>query len=144
MSYWDASALAKLYLQEPDSLQFRGFAASTGRMVTASLSRHELRTVFRRRESEGALPVGEAAFLYGELTSHMAAAAIAVQLEDSNVEREFGAVLEACFSQTPPLFLRTNDALHLASARVAGETHFITADHRQRAAALLLGFTVQP
>jgi len=39
---------------------------------------------------------------------------------------------------------RTYDALHLASAKVAGELEFITADVRQRAAALLMGFTVLP
>lgn len=144
MSYWDASALAKLYLHEADSVQFRGLAAATDRIVTASLSRHELRTVFRRRESERALPPGETAILHGELTAHIATASITIQPETSEVEREFGAVLETCFSQTPPVFLRTNDALHLASARVAGETHFITADKRQRTAALLLGFAVQP
>ncbi len=143
MSYWDASALAKLYLHEADSLQFRNFAATADRIVTATLSRHELRTVFRRRESEGALPLGETAVLHGELTAHIAAAIIFIQPETGEVELEFGVLLETCFSQTPPVFLRTNDALHLASARVAGETHFITAHHRQRAAALLLGFTVQ-
>jgi predicted nucleic acid-binding protein len=46
------------------------------------------------------------------------------------MEREFGTVLEACFSQKPPTFIRTNDALHLASAKVAGEVEFITADVR--------------
>ena len=53
------------------------------------------------------------------------------------MEREFGVVLEACFSQTPPTFIRTNDALHLASAKVAGEQEFITADVRQRAAVIV-------
>ena len=37
-----------------------------------------------------------------------------------------------------------NDALHLASAKVAGEPEFITGDVRQRAAALLMGFRVLP
>ena len=60
------------------------------------------------------------------------------------MEREFGLVLEACFSQTPPTFVRTNDALHLALAKVAGEPEFITADVRQRAAAVLMGFRVLP
>jgi hypothetical protein len=60
------------------------------------------------------------------------------------MEREFGVVLDKCFSQTPPTFIRTYDALHLASAKVAGELEFITAEVRQRAAALLMGFTVLP
>jgi hypothetical protein len=78
------------------------------------------------------------------LTADIAATDIVIQPETPDTEREFGAVLEVCFSQTPPTFIRTNDALHLASAKVAGEREFITADMRQRAAAMLMGFTVLP
>jgi predicted nucleic acid-binding protein len=129
MSYWDSSALVKLYVQELDSTEFRELAVNASCVATGSLTRHEVRTAFRRREAEGVLPSGEAAALYDELTADM--------------EREFGTVLEACFSQKPPTFIRTNDALYLASAKVAGKLEFITADMRQRAAALLMGFTVR-
>ena len=40
--------------------------------------------------------------------------------------------------------MRANDALHLASAKVAEEPEFITGDVRQSAAALLMGFRVLP
>lgn len=144
MSYWDTSALAKLYLQEADSLQFRTLAATTNRIVTAALARHELQTVFRRREADGALVHGETVFLYNALTDHIAAGSILIQPETPDVEREFSLVLKECFEQPFPVFLRTNDALHLAAAKVADETDFVTADQRQRTAALFLGFTVFP
>jgi predicted nucleic acid-binding protein len=144
MSYWDSSALAKLYVQELDSSEFQTLAREASRVATGSLARYEVRTVFRRREAEGVLPRGEAEALYGELHADIAAADILIQTETADMEREFGVVLEACFSQTPPTFIRTNDALHLASAKVAGEQEFITADVRQRAAALLMGFKVLP
>ena len=144
MSYWDSSALVKLYVQELDSAEFRELAVKASRVATGSLTRHEVRTVFRRREAEGVLPSGEAAALYDELTADIAAADIVIQPETADTEREFGAVLEVCFSQTLPTFIRTNDALHLASAKVALEPEFITADMRQRAAAMLMGFTVLP
>ena len=75
-------------------------AVKASRVATGSLTRHEVRTVFRRREAEGVLPSGEAAALYDELTADIAAADIVIQPE--------------------------------------------TADMRQRAAALLMGFTVLP
>ena len=103
-----------------------------------------MRTVFRRREAEGVLPRGEAASLYGELNADIAIGNIVIQPETPDLERELGVVLEACFSQTPPTFIRRNDALHLTSAKVAGEQVVITADVRQRAAARQLGFTVLP
>ena len=100
MSYWVSSALVKLYVQELDSTEFRELAVNASRVATGSLTRHEVRTVFRRREAEGVLPSGEAAALYDELTADIAAADILIQPE--------------------------------------------TADMRQRAAALLMGFTVLP
>jgi predicted nucleic acid-binding protein len=144
MSYWDSSALVKLYVQESDSAKFRELAVKASRVATGSLTRHEVRTVFRRREAEGVLPIGEAAAPYDELTADIEAVDIVIQPETADTERQFGMVHEACFSQTPPTFIRTNDTLHLASAKVAEEPAFITADMRQRAAAMLMGFTVLP
>ena len=98
MSYWDSSALVKLYVQELDSAEFRELAVKASRVTTGSLTRHEVRTVFRRREAEGVLPSGEAAALYSELNADIAAADIVIQPETADMEREFGAVLEKCFS----------------------------------------------
>ena len=76
MSYWDSSALVKLYVQELDSAEFRELAVKASRVSTGSLTRHEVRTVFRRREAEGVLPSGEAAALYAELNADIAVADI--------------------------------------------------------------------
>lgn len=40
MSYWDSSAVVKLYVQETDSGQFRALALAAGRVVIGSLARH--------------------------------------------------------------------------------------------------------
>lgn len=53
-------------------------------------------------------------------------------------------MLNSCYRQTPPIPLRTLDALHLASARVVGETELVATDKRVRDAAKLLGFTLLP
>jgi len=55
-----------------------------------------------------------------------------------------GNLLRQCLLHSPPVPVRTNDALHLAAARLAGEREFVSADSRQRAAAVHLGFTVLP
>src|ERR1700736_2334399 len=47
MSYWDSSALVRLYVQELDSAEFRELAVKASRVATGSLTRHEVRTVFR-------------------------------------------------------------------------------------------------
>ena len=143
MSYWDSSALVKLYVKEADSAQFEALALA-GPPMTGTLALHEARTVFRRREAEGVLPSGQGAALFAQLAGDVSAGEIPVQAETDLVRGKFGEVLEACFSQTPAVFIRTNDALHIASALVAGEKEFITADGRQRAAATLMGLVVVP
>lgn len=142
MSYWDTSALAKLYLQESDSAVFRSRAVQDAPLHTAHLTRHELLTVFLRRESEGTIHSGGAALLFQDFEADIAAGLILVQTETSVVQREFARVLEKCFLMSPPVFIRTNDALHIASAQTVQQRDFVTADHRQKAAAAHVGLTV--
>ena len=87
---------------------------------------------------------GEAAVLSADLDRDVANGRVVIQGTEADVEREFAKVLETCFSQTPTVFVRTNDALHIASAIVPGEAEFVTADIRQRTAAQLMRLTVQP
>ena len=143
MSYWDTSALAKLYLQESDTDVFRTRAALDAPLHTAHLTRHELRTAFLRRESEGAIQAGGAAMLFQDFEEDTAADLILIQIETSAVQQEFVKVLEQCFLVTPPVFIRTNDALHIASSHSAKQTDFVTADSRQSTAAAHVGLTVQ-
>ena len=143
MSYWDSSALVKLYLVEPDSGLFESLALASP-IVIAQIARYEMHTVFRRREAEAAIPAGAGAALYQRMISDAASGVLRLQPDSDDMEQGFGTVLERCFSRTPPVFIRTNDALHLSAARVAGETEFVTADLRQREAAGLLGFKLLP
>jgi predicted nucleic acid-binding protein len=144
MSYWDTSALVKLYMLEPDSAQFQAVTSASVPVVTARIAHYEACTVFLRREVDGLLPPGETPVLLQEISTDIAAGRIIVQEDGLNVEKRFIEVLEQCYSQVPPVFIRTNDALHIASALIAGEAEFVTADLRQRAAAELLGFKILP
>jgi predicted nucleic acid-binding protein len=144
MSFWDTSALVKLYIPESDSTDFAGIAGAIGPLVVAAITPYEARTVFRRRELEGMIPAGGAIACHHRLMSDVKAGRIRVIPDSADLEREFGAVVDRCFSATPPIYVRTYDALHLAAARVAGENEFVSADIRQRAAAARLGFTVIP
>jgi hypothetical protein len=100
MSYWDSSALVKLYVQELDSAEFRELAVKASRVATGSLTRHVARTVFRRREAESILPSREAAALYGELTADIAAADIVIQPETADM-RQRAAAMQMGFRVLP-------------------------------------------
>ena len=144
MAQWDTSALLKLYFAEPDSPQFEALALASAAPVTDFIARHEARATFLRREGEGALPKGEADVLYQDLLADFANGDVLETPLSPALEAEYSKVLRRCLLHSPPVFIRTNDALHLAAALLVGETEFITADVRQRAAAVHLGFKVLP
>jgi predicted nucleic acid-binding protein len=144
MAHWDTSALLKLFLSEDDSIIFSRIAAEGSASVTAFIARHELHTAFVRRESEGALPEGESDRFYSDYLGDITSGDICEIPFSVSLEAEFARVLRQCLFHSTPLFVRTNDALHLASARIAGELEFVTADIRQRECATHLGFKVLP
>lgn len=145
MSYWDTSTLVKLYAQEPDSTTFENCALNTPtKPVTSRIALYEARATFRRKEAEAILQPGYAEQLYAQLLQDVVAGELRLVELGADVEREYGQVLGSCYQQAPPISLRTLDALHLASARVAGETEVVTTDKRMRDVAKLLGFTLFP
>lgn len=144
MSYWDTSAIVKLYLTEADSPQYLARASESSEIVTAFIGKHEVRAAFLRRESEGVLAAGGANSCFQKLLQDIRTGRVRIIPESPDLDREFGGVLEQCLSQIPPVFVRTNDALHLAAAKISGETEFVTADVRQAAAATLIGLTLNP
>ena len=145
MSYWDSSALVKLFAAETDSPSFDAHVRRHGdRLATSELTRMELWSAFRRKESEGVIGCGEARVLLSDFDAGAVQGYWLFVIVTDAVRAEFERVVERCCAQTPPIFIRTLDALHIASASVSGETEIVATDRRLREAALLLGFQLFP
>ena len=145
MSYWDTSTLVKLYVKEADSADFEAYAVSDpSRAITSRIALYEARATFRRKEADGAIMPGAAQRLYNELLQDVAAGEILLVELGADVEHEYGQVLNQCYQSTTPISLRTLDALHISSARVARETGLVATDKRMRDASKLLGFSLFP
>jgi predicted nucleic acid-binding protein len=145
VSYWDTSALAKLYVPETDSPSFRLHAAQAGLPpVTAEVTPLEMRRVAFRKEVAGGLQSGAAETTVAQVEADVTAGRIELVEQARAVVRELDQVMAACYRRNPPLLLRTLDALHLASARAAGETDIVATDRRLREAARFLGFGLFP
>jgi predicted nucleic acid-binding protein len=144
MSYWDTSALGKLYLPEPDSAAFVHKAADDSVIVTTRLTLYEMRRVAFRKESEGFTQTGTAESVSTQLNQDVTDGQLRIVQLDARVEAEFDGIMATCYRHTPPVPIRTFDALHLASARADGQTELVATDKRMRDAAKLLGFSLFP
>jgi len=144
MSYWETSCLVKLYTPEPDSALFRARLAIEASCVTADIAPLEFWATVRRKETEGVLAPGEAQTISDSLASDLEAGEITLEHQDRAMRQEFHDIVDRCHTQQPPVFIRSNDALHLAAARCSAETEIVATDKRLRDAAVLLGFTVFP
>ena len=144
MSYWDTSSLGKLYLPEPDSAAFAQKAAVDPAIVTTRLAVYEMRRVAFRKETEGLIQSGTAETVLSQVTQDITSGQLRIVELDARVETEFNAIMATCYRHTPPLPIRTLDALHLASARADNQTQLVATDKRMRDAAKLLGLSVFP
>ena len=144
MSYWDTSAVIKLYLDEPDSAAFREIAATVPRITISTLSWTEARVTFRRKEVDGSLPSGATEQLMQKLFDNIDSGQIDSMMWGELLEPEAEQVIDGCWTRMPCIRVRTLDAIHIASAITAGETVFVTADIRQRDAAAACGLTLLP
>lgn len=144
MSYWDTSCLIKLYTPEPDSDLFREHIVAGSDCITCDITPLEFWATVRRKETEGVLASGEARKVQTALEADILSDAIVMIACDSTVRTRFHLIVNHCHSLDPPIFIRTNDALHLAAAQCARETEIVATDKRLRQAALALGHTVFP
>jgi len=144
MSYWDTSTLGKLYLPEPDSADFAQKAAVDPAIATTRLALYEMRRVAFRKESEGFIQTGTAESVLAQVNQDIAAGQIRIVEMDARVEAEFNGIMATCYRYSPPLPIRTLDALHLASARADNQRELVATDRRMRDAAKLLGLSLFP
>jgi hypothetical protein len=116
MSYWDTSALGKLYFPEADSADFLRKAANEPVIVTAKLATFEMLRVAFRKEVEGFILPGTAETVLNQIHQDIVAGEIRIVQIDALGEAALNTTMATCYRRTPPLLLRTLDAIHLTTA----------------------------
>lgn len=145
MTYWDTSALIKLYAPEPDSPTFLDLLAQATRPpLTADITRAEMLCALWRKEHAGDLVPGAAETLFTRFLSDAAAGRLVIVPNGPQVTDEAQRLVKAAYTQPEPLLLRSLDTLHLASALAAAATTVVATDKRLRAAATLMELEVLP
>ena len=144
MRYWDTSALAKLYVAESDSPQFSTYWSQTGLITTSALARSELFCVLARKEADGLIPSGAAEVIFGEFLADVAGGtAVLIPMHEAEEDRFRNLVLRF-YRSKPPLFTRTLDGIHVATADLHGATEIVSTDLNMRRCAAAIGLAVYP
>jgi predicted nucleic acid-binding protein len=144
MRYWDTSTLAKLYVAEPDSPQFSGHWSQTGIITTSTLARSEMFCVFARKEADGLIPAGTAEIIFSEFLADVASGTIVLVQMNETVEDRFRNLVLRIFRSKSPLFTRTLDGIHVATADLHGATEFVSTDTNMRKCAAAIGLKIFP
>jgi uncharacterized protein with PIN domain len=144
MHYWDTSALAKLYVAELDSSQFSARWSQSGTITTSTLARWELFCVLARKEADGLIPSGAAEIIFNEFLADVGGGAVVLVPMQEAEEDRFRNLVLRLYRSRPPLFTRTLDGIHVATAVLHGAIEFVCTDLNMRKCAAASGLAVYP
>ena len=137
--YVDTSALAKWYLNEPQSEEFEAFISTRLDAAICRLTVVEFRCVLARRRRAGDITAGYETRSVEAFTADITNGALTVHaVEDADFQAAVTLIGEL---RTQPL--RTLDALHLAVARRLDAQIVATADRVMAAACKALGLQAE-
>jgi predicted nucleic acid-binding protein len=144
VTYWDSSAILKLYITEPDSAYFLGLAGAKNAQVHSSaILRVEALSALARKERAGEIQHG-AAGPYQELVQDISAGLIMLVPFDPGVIVHAERLVRMMGKGKMPRILRSLDLIHLASALQGNADSFVATDIRLRQVASMAGLKVLP
>ncbi len=134
--YLDASAVAKIYIAEPDSEALESALVGRRDLVVSDLAVTELTSALARRVRDTELSASQAERVYRRILQDVNAGEFHRTELTQSAHREAERLLMGVGRRVP---LRAADALHLALAALAGTRVLITFDRRMTTAAKALG-----
>jgi predicted nucleic acid-binding protein len=140
MAYWDTSCVLKLYVPEVDSpIYVARAASSTGPLLSSVVIQTELYYGLRRKEMAGDIKRNAAEALFQAFVKDCQQGRFVLIPLGDHIQELARNTLKICLNQTVPIFLRSLDGLHLATALESRQTELVTSDQRMLRAAAVLG-----
>jgi predicted nucleic acid-binding protein len=136
--YLDSSALAKLYVPEPESDRLDSFLRGRRDLLMSELAITEVLSAVARKRREGILSASQAFEIRDAILADAGSGSFNRLDLGPLVHRE----AERLLLNVESVALRTLDALHVALALQASATYIVTYDARMGAAALHAGLKV--
>jgi hypothetical protein len=134
--YFDSSYIAKFYFNEPESTRVRELVRTADTIHSSLWALAEFHAVIHRRLREGASSPGDARDLSSRFSEHVREGLWKLIPVNEALLRTTSALM---VSAPPDLFIRTADAVHLATAQQIGESEVWTNDRHMLAAAPYFG-----
>ena len=136
-TYVDSSALVAVYVSERFSKTARSVVRGAGQVPFTALHQLEVRNGFELMVGRGLITKDESLAIKGQLQDDLEnQRLVEVSLD---LDRVFLDAVELSRLHTSKLLSRSLDLLHVAAARVALCTEFVSADDRQLAVAKISG-----
>ena len=133
-TFFDSSAFAKRYIQEPGSAAVEDLCQGSQRLALCVLCVPEILSALNRKVREKSLTLAHYLMIKEQLLADIRDAEIV------NLTEEVVAYSAMALEQNP---LRAMDALHVAAAKAWGAELFVTADKVQGRAAHRIGLKPQ-
>ena len=136
--YLDTAYIAKFYFNEPESPKVRELVRKADSLHSSLWAIAEFHSVIHRRLREGSSSPADARELSSRFSEHVAAGLWhLIPVTEALLRRTSALIVSA----PPDLFIRTADAVHLATAHEIGERQVWTSDRHMLAAAAWFGLT---
>lgn len=136
--YLDTSYIAKFYLNESESSRVRELVRTADIIYSSMWALVEFHCVIHRHLREGSLASGDAHELSSLFYQHVQEGLWKLLPVHEALLRRISALM---VSAPPSIFLRTADAVHLATAHETGEREVWTGDRHMLLSAAYFGLT---
>ncbi len=139
-AYWDTSVVLVLYVPEKISTRVAQLAAlEQGPIHSSSILEYEMTFAVHAKEARSEIPRGSSGRVLSRFQSDLQQGRFTLIPLGIDIKTRTREIAARILQAKPPVFLRTLDGIHIATAMEMGFAGLITADKRMAEAALLLG-----
>lgn len=138
--YWDTSCVLALYLPEQISSQASELASTLkGPIHSSAILEFEMTFAIHAKESRGEIPTGSSRRVLSQFQTDIQSGRFLLVPLGSDIKSSAIEIASKILLLAPPVFLRTLDGIHIATALKLGSPELITADKKMADSSTLLG-----
>ncbi len=139
-AYWDTSCVLALYAPEEISSQVVELATlEKGQIHSSSILEFEMNFAVHAKEARGEIPRGSSGRVLSQFQTDLQRGRFLLVPLGIDIKTGSKDIAARTIHAEPPVFLRTLDGIHVATALRLGSSELITADRKMADAATLLG-----